>query len=72
MFMVEAWTVWKIKQQMKKRRYYLTNYALEWCHHNVWQGFKLNYKSLCLQALCSAKENNGIYYGIRHKGCEAL
>ena len=28
MFMVEARTVWKIKQQMKKGRYYLTNMPL--------------------------------------------
>ena len=49
--MVEAWTVWKIKQQMRKRQHYLTNMLLKWCHYNVWLGFKYNYKLLYLHAL---------------------
>jgi hypothetical protein len=53
--MIEACTVWKLKQQMRKKQHYLTNMLLRRCYYNVWQSFKPNYKLRYLHALCIAR-----------------
>ncbi len=54
--MVEARTVWKFKQQMRKKQHYLTIMLLRWCYYNVWQSFEPNHKLRYLHVLCITRK----------------